>query len=216
MCGTPNALARRSSKPAGYPACIALEDITLTVLVSQFLESPVHPDRIWHMIGGTGMGLEHSGAVASSAFYDQVEKPLIAIATLQAHRINMFCRYENDVLFIANSRPLFRSFFGRFKELAHPTYSVVVEQVASTSMPYLDLNLRCVQAAPGPKRVEVSPAFKPILNILLGPSSSHPPGTARWPVQMVNRLGSLTSTPLLWEQAKRELIKRFELTAASD
>lgn len=100
-------------------------DIALFLLYEQFIESSEHPDRVFRVQHGTGMGLIHSGSVADGALHALIERDFAARADIQKrHGIICDKRFRDDILFIATSPRLAREFFWGMQRAAKDIFSM--------------------------------------------------------------------------------------------
>ena len=83
------------------------------------------------------MGLQHSGHVANTAFYERVEKHVLPFCTLQ-HGIISYSRFYDDILIVASSRDAGRDLIQRLKQ--HQSYFLLVcSGVSQTGLKHLDV-----------------------------------------------------------------------------
>jgi hypothetical protein len=127
--------------------------------------------RLWQIVKGTGMGLQHSSELANLTLLLLVEEGF-AISRIVQERFGIVCyfRYFDDT-FIVSARPsLFDSFYRRYKIEC----GCVTPEIVERDKPAVDvLNMRvCIRGS----ALHTYTIFKPSsLNVPLMSDSSHPP-----------------------------------------
>ena len=182
-----------------------LEDIPSFLLRQQFVTSSSAPSRLWRSILGSGMGLIHSGELASASLYNHAKKTLTSLSALRAHGILGYWRYRDDCFIHATDRLPFRN---RFAELRRKAgyFKLTCEEVGSVSLRFLNVVVY-IQSG----RIHTKLFFKERSSCLpLSPMSGHTPFVHEsWRIAVLRSLARLSSTQEGFLEAKNEFIQRF-------
>jgi hypothetical protein len=155
-------------------------------------------------VSGSGIGLQHSAAVASLAFYALAEKTTVEKFGKQ----NEWSRYHDDAIGIFSSKAVCMAFFKELKHKASSVFRVECESYHSlgSNCIFLDLNiLVCV-----PRLIINASQVKPV--VPLSTASAHNPSVhTAWPKAITNRVVSLSDNRAL---AKSVLLERYRAAGA--
>jgi len=161
-----------------------VHETAFMILDNQYVAASALPD--WYKcIGGSGIGLQHSAAVANWAFYRVCEVHFVH--QLCRHGILKYVRYHDDIFFVFQSMqslrefiPVFRSHLGYFKFKARDISSTFV------TMLDLDISLSAGQLHAKPSLDKVP--------LPLCPSSCHAMHVHRaWPGALAHRVHTLSA-----------------------
>ena len=206
MSGDPDALA---SDAAGLseegPRKRLLYDVDRFLLTHQFVASRRHPERLWRVQKGSGMGMKNSGELSDAAFAFLVERWCLKPDTLDMFAIDLYGRFKDDIIIVARNRALTKHFVWGMKQRSK-YYKIKVEEVSDKSVKFLE-----VRVWKEGSRFITGPEFKPTsLWQPLGADSAHAPHChTSWPAARLIMSRALSGNPSIFQKAKQELISRF-------
>ena len=94
----------------------AISKPVLWLLSNQFVSSRI-VEGVFQVTKGSGMGLQCSGPIADSVFFNICEKDWATkSSTMLAHGVKFYKRFKDDVFIIADNKILFRKYYQTFKE----------------------------------------------------------------------------------------------------
>ena len=106
MSGDPEILAYDAAGLSDEgPRKRVLREVDLFILTHQFVASKRHPGRLWRVQKGSGMGMKNSGELSDAAFAFLVERWCLKSDTLSAFAIDLYGRFNDDIIIAARSRP---------------------------------------------------------------------------------------------------------------
>lgn len=209
--GEQDELAQRTSNLAPGPISAWVRECLVTLLSSQFVVGSVEDGTHLHVMSGSGMGMQSSGVVSNSAFFDRVEKPLLSPASRLKFGIAVYGRYQDDILVILEDLGMSRAFTAELIRLAHPSYRVERERFSLVGCSMLDLWISKRECSDGVVRLRWSPFIKDTArHVPLTSSSCHSWHCHRsWPRAEISRMHRLSWCRSVFETSKRWKIDRF-------
>ena len=144
MCGSSDVLARiAASKFQGRHRFLFFETLKW-LLDNQYVVSDLLPGRLWQVVLGTGMGLQHSSAVADFVLYVLVDEWLLRPSTIRGLGILHYSRFRDDLLLVVGSRDhaycLFRLVQARVREV----YIIECPSISQSTGEMLPVNLQII------------------------------------------------------------------------
>ncbi len=138
------------------------------------------------------MGLRHSGETADAALANTMEFGTIdAPGLLKAYGIDNYCRFKDDIFFLASSRLRVRRFVARLKKNS-AFYMLHVEAISSTCVQMLDSETFTTSTG---FRLQVKPKDTN-LGVPLSHESAHPSLVHfNWPKAYIQRTFNLSTDP---------------------
>ena len=152
------------------------------------------------------MGLRASGELADAAFFKNAEETWACnTAVRQAHGIDEYLRYRDDILIIGHDSAGSRRYFWELKARAK-YFKVICESVSRTEVHFLRHRIWKQDGG-----FMYEPAFKPTsLGVPLCRTSCHPRHVHdTWPVAFLSSMGRLSSNSAAAERAKSTFIQRL-------
>ena len=175
------------------------------LLTHQFVTSKRHPERLWRVQKGSGMGIKNSGEVSDAAFAFLVERWCVSPDTMNAFSIDLYGRFKDDIISVAKNRVLTKHFVWGMKH-RNKYYKIKVEEISDITVKFLEGRVwkHCSRFVTGPE-------FKPTsLWQPLGADSAHAPHChMSWPAAHLTMSRALSGTTAIFQKAKQELINRF-------
>ena len=176
------------------------------VLENQWVRSDVMKNKSFKSILGTGMGIKHSGTLATVCFWSRCEKEFACDRSLwEYYGIRDYMRYHDDILIpIQNCSLKIQEFVEKITKMAD-YYVLEVEEIGRC-VRYLDLSVKVMGS-----RILCAPTFKETsLLVPLSYSSMHPRQIHDfWPIACIKRMYSKSSVFQDAESAKETFIQRF-------
>ena len=130
MSGDPEVLA---SDAAGLseegPRKRLLCEVVRFLLTHQFVASRRHPERLWRVQKGSGMGMKNSGELSDTAFAFLVERWCLKPDTLGMFAIDLCGRFKDDIIIVARDRALTKLFVWSMKHRSK-YYKIKVKKVS--------------------------------------------------------------------------------------
>ena len=151
------------------------------LLSNQFVASKTL-QSVFQCISGSGIGLEHSSAIANYLFYLRVERNLVPNSGLLA-----WIRYHDDILCFSDDQSQLRAFLQNVKCAAEPVFVVKCESMhsvcaQSSNFSFLDLDIVLVV----PVVSIESSQHRPVIPLCA--ESAHSPAVHRsWPGAVCKR-----------------------------
>jgi hypothetical protein len=210
MSGEPDEIVNDILGVYGGPHSNLLREAMTLLFDWQFVR-PLSPcSFIYKVIRGSGMGLPHSGTIASACFYARVERQLLCAASMAKFGILKYGRYHDDIIMVHTDKPKFQSFFADLRAKARD-FKVLCTDVGP-SVRYLDV---VVSIKPCGKLDVVPYMSKKI--VPLHASSAHVGHVHRsWPASVTDRIISLSSPQWSANDVQERLVTKYASSGASD
>ena len=144
MCGSPDFLVHHAGLVCPPKHRVEFRRALKFLLTNQFVQSKLHPHRIWQCMEGTGMGLKSNSDVANAAFLHAVEVTglsLLSGASRSRFGIKWYCRYFDNLLFILEPDFNRISALKRSLEKNLKPYTAVLEEASHISVSFLDIQI---------------------------------------------------------------------------
>ena len=87
-----------------------LREVDRFFLTHQFVASKRHPERLWRVQKGSGMGMKNSGELSDAAFPFLVERWSLRPDILSAFSSDLYRRFKDDIIIVAKNRALTKHF----------------------------------------------------------------------------------------------------------
>ena len=111
-----------------------------------------------------------------------VEKHLLQPQVMAAHGVKQYLRYRDDIFLLGSTLSGITSFFALMRQLLNGMWTVKVEGVSKTELPFLDVTFFKV-FRPDYNSVCYRPYSKPTkVPIPLSIESAHPRAVHKWPI----------------------------------
>ena len=153
----------------------------------QYLRSDEYePDVLWQVREGSGMGLGHSGPIASASLWARSERDHAGVPSIQnSYCVSHYCRYMDDIFFVGVD--------GRWVQYAqvlkaragHFKFDDVIVSKSEVEMLSVRVFKRDGHLHTTPRIRFVGPP--------LAWSSCHSIASRRWPIVMVHSLAKMTT-----------------------
>ena len=141
-----------------------------------FVASKRHPESLWRVQEGSGMGMKNSGELSDAAFAFLVERWCLKPDTLSAFAIDLYGRFKDDIIIVARNQNLTEHFVWGMKHRSK-YYKIKIEEISDISVKYLE-----VRVWEDGSRFVRGPEFKPTsLWQPLGTDGAHAPHYTSWP-----------------------------------
>jgi len=108
------------------------------LLEHQYVQLQPSADRIFKCVCGTGMGLIHSGGVASLSFYTRVEKSLLSQPMREEYGILAYYRYHDDIWVATMCNDSLRRMYNQMKSSAS-YFKLKCTAVSQRQVSFLDV-----------------------------------------------------------------------------
>ena len=155
MSGDPEILAYDAAGLSDEgPRKRLLRKVDLFLLTHQFVASERHPEWLWRVQKGSGMGMKNSGELSNAAFAFLVERWCLKPDTLSAFAIDLYGRFKDDII-VARNRNLTKHFVWCMKHRSK-YYKIKVEEISDMSVIFLE-----VRVWKDGSRFVTGPEFKP-------------------------------------------------------
>ena len=175
------------------------------LLTHQFVTSKRHPERLWRVQKGSGTGTKNSGEVSDAACAFLVERCLKP-DTLSTFSIDLYGRFEGDIIIVAKNRALTKHFVWRMKHRSRYYKSKWRKSLTYQSSFWKSecgkMVLVSSQALSSSHQVCGNHWERTVLMLLTA--------THRGPLRASPCMSrALSGTPAIFQKAKQELINRF-------
>jgi len=164
-----------------------VSEVTITLLGNQYITTPGLPD-LYRCTSGSGMGLKHSGHVASLSYAARVEVPFFS-ARPYRRGLLFYARFHDDVFMLFDCRTSLRTLLPEYKHRSS-FFVIEVRQISQVKVQYLELTV-AIQAG----RFFIEPTLEKV-PVPLCESSCHPFSVHKsWPSAVVARTAGLSDRP---------------------
>ena len=141
MSGDPEILACDAAGLAEEgPGKRLLYDVDHFLLTHQFVTSKRHPERLWRVQKGSGMGMKNSGEVSDAAFPFLVERWCVSPDTMNAFSIDLYGRFKDDIITVAKNRVFTKHFVWGMKHRSK-YYKIKVEEISDITVKFLEVRV---------------------------------------------------------------------------
>ena len=177
MSGNAETLSQEASKlvPPG-PRRELIREVAEWLLMNQYIVSREITDRTWRVQLGSGMGQQHSGALADACFWSLVDTWILSRNVCKAFNIGLYLRFKDDLLFVTRQKQKWRDMFNIMKYRCRGTYRLWCEGVSQKAVDMLAVTVAIVG-----KRLHTWPKER-LQSIPLSTDSAHPKSIhSMWP-----------------------------------
>ena len=218
LCGSPELLAQWSTLSFHEKLRPVAFKVVLFLLRNQFVRVRGLTEAAWQVQEGSGMGLQHSGEVADSAFFHLAKRSLLAAAPVQRRfLIEAFFRFKDDMIVVARSPPdallgsCGLSALLRTVRVHARCFKLVVEAISSTSLPVLDVTVTVVRHKDGTASLTFGPYDKPTsIARPLSYTSAHPASVHNgWPFAVLRRKADQCANADAFYQVRARFVRKF-------